>query len=152
MLFVHTKSIDFDVVFFDFTGTNLGFSFFESVNQESCNGGVFRNVDNVRSFVVLLHAGTKDCKTGLFEGLISALFEFFFFLSFFFEFLFNFLFGFHHFSHFRNLILKEQNFILVFDLDDLHVVHVNCLWSLLYDFLTFKGLFQFLTQTLDLCL
>jgi hypothetical protein len=115
----------------------LRFSFFESVNQESCNGGVFRNVDNVRSFIILLHAGTKDCKTGLSEGLISALFEFFLFLSFLFEFLFNFLFGFHHFSHFRNLILKEQNFILVFDLDDFHVVHVNCLWSLLYDLLTF---------------
>jgi hypothetical protein len=138
MLFVDTESVDLNVVFFNITGTNLSLTFFEPVNQESCDCGVFRDVDNVRCFgVLILHACTEDSETCLFEGFISAFFEFFLFLSFFFELLFDFLFGFHHLSHFGNLIFEEEHFVLVFDLNDLHVVHVNCLWSLLDDLLVF---------------
>ncbi len=106
MLFVDTKSINLDVILLNLAGTDLCFTFFESVNQEPCNRWIFRNVDNVRSFsVLLLHTRTENRETCLFECFISALFEFFLFLSFFLELLFDLLFWFHHFSHFGDFIL-----------------------------------------------
>jgi hypothetical protein len=133
---VYAQCVDLDVVFFNFCSTNWCLALLKPIDQQASDSRIFRDVDDVRVSLLLLHVGTSDdWQTSLFQCFISAVLKLLFPFSFFFELLFDFLLGFHLFSELWDFIFQKQNFVLVFNLNHFHVVHVDCFCWFLDNFL-----------------
>lgn len=148
---VDAQCVDLDVVFFNFCSTNWCLALLEPIDQQASDSRIFRDVDDVRVSLLLLHVGTSDdWQTSLFQCFISAVLKLLFPFSFFLELLFDFLLGFHLFSKLWDFIFQKQNFVLVLNLNHFHVVHVNCFRRFLDNFLIGASLLKLSSKLLNL--
>lgn len=106
MSLVNTQSINFDIILFNFIGTNVGFTLFEFINQQTSNGRILRDVDNVWLILRLLEiCSSNNCKTCFFQCLISAFLKFFLSFPFFLQLFFKLFFGFHYIFELSDFVL-----------------------------------------------
>ncbi len=147
---IYTQGVYLDVVFLYIICTDICLSLLKSVYQQTCNGWILRNVDDVRLCLLLLKVRAYNGQTDLLKGFISTFLQLLFPLPFLIKLLLHLVLGFHGFSEFLDLILQEQHLVLVLHLDHLHVVHVNHLWRLLYHSLVLLGVLKLLSQSFNL--
>lgn len=60
MSFINTQGINFDVILFDFIRTNVGLTFLQFINQQTSDGRILWNVNNVGLILGLLKIGSSN--------------------------------------------------------------------------------------------
>lgn len=108
MSFIDTQGVDFDIILFNLICTNVGFTLFQFINQQSSNCWILRDVNNVGIVLRLLKVSSTDnCQTCFFQCLISALLQFFLSFTFLLQLFFKFFLWFHYIFQLFNFIFQK---------------------------------------------